>query len=68
MYHCATMSMSGHIAAGPQGAVIIEPADLPPVDARGGFVELTPPQAGTYLFVTRGMRWQQAAHTDRSRR
>ena len=32
MYHCSTMPMSAHIAAGMTGAVIIEPADLPAVD------------------------------------
>ena len=32
MYHCSTMPMSAHIAAGMHGAVIIEPDDLPPVD------------------------------------
>lgn len=32
MYHCATHPMSSHIAAGMHGAVIVEPADLPPVD------------------------------------
>lgn len=32
MYHCSTMPMSSHIAAGMHGAVIIEPPDLPAVD------------------------------------
>lgn len=33
MYHCSTMPMSAHIAAGMHGAVIIEPAEgLPEVD------------------------------------
>lgn len=32
MYHCATMPMSAHIAAGLFGAVVIEPPDLPHVD------------------------------------
>lgn len=32
MYHCSTMPMSAHIANGMFGAVVIEPADLPPVD------------------------------------
>src|SRR5690606_19078394 len=31
-YHCASMPMSSHIAAGMHGAVVIEPADLPQVD------------------------------------
>ena len=32
MYHCSTMPMSTHIAAGMTGAVVIEPDGLPPVD------------------------------------
>ncbi|GGB44853.1 hypothetical protein GCM10011492_39930 [Flexivirga endophytica] len=32
MYHCATMPMTAHIAAGMAGAVVIEPPGLPPVD------------------------------------
>lgn len=32
MYHCSTMPMSAHIAAGMHGAVVIEPAGLPEVD------------------------------------
>ncbi|KUG58295.1 copper oxidase [Serinicoccus chungangensis] len=33
MYHCSTMPMTSHIAAGMHGAVIIEPPEgLPPVD------------------------------------
>ncbi len=32
MYHCATMPMSAHIAAGMHGAVVIEPPGLPAVD------------------------------------
>ena len=32
MYHCSTMPMSLHIAAGMTGAVVIEPDGLPPVD------------------------------------
>lgn len=32
MYHCSTPAMSAHISAGMHGAVIIEPADLAPVD------------------------------------
>ncbi|HEX6150836.1 multicopper oxidase domain-containing protein [Nocardioides sp.] len=32
MYHCSTMPMSAHIAAGLFGAVVIEPRGLPPVD------------------------------------
>lgn len=31
MYHCATMPMTAHIAAGMAGAVVIEPPGLPPV-------------------------------------
>ncbi|GAA6525390.1 multicopper oxidase domain-containing protein [Intrasporangium sp. DVR] len=32
MYHCSTMPMSSHIAAGMAGAVVIEPDGLPAVD------------------------------------
>ncbi|QDO88703.1 copper oxidase [Ornithinimicrobium ciconiae] len=32
MYHCSTMPMSSHIAAGMTGAVIIDPPGLPEVD------------------------------------
>ncbi len=32
MYHCSTMPMSAHIAAGMHGAVIIDPPGLAPVD------------------------------------
>lgn len=32
MYHCASMPMSAHIAAGLHGAVVIEPPGLPVVD------------------------------------
>src|SRR5690606_19696977 len=32
MYHCSTMPMSSHIAAGMTGAVIIDPPNLPEVD------------------------------------
>ncbi len=32
MYHCSTMPMSSHIAAGMHGAVVIEPEGLPAVD------------------------------------
>ncbi len=32
MYHCSTMPMSSHIAAGMHGAVVIEPEGLPSVD------------------------------------
>lgn len=32
MYHCSTMPMSAHIAAGMHGAVIIDPPGLPRVD------------------------------------
>ncbi|WP_052843259.1 multicopper oxidase domain-containing protein [Corynebacterium epidermidicanis] len=33
LYHCGTMPMSMHVAAGMFGAVIIDPPDLAPVDA-----------------------------------
>jgi len=32
MYHCSSMPMSGHIAAGLYGAVVIDPPELAPVD------------------------------------
>ena len=32
MYHCSTMPMSAHIAAGMHGAVVIEPDGLPAVE------------------------------------
>ena len=32
MYHCSTMPMSAHIAAGMHGAVVVEPEGLPEVD------------------------------------
>lgn len=32
LYHCATMPMTGHVAAGMFGALIVDPPDLPPVD------------------------------------
>ncbi|GAB1516879.1 multicopper oxidase domain-containing protein [Actinophytocola sp. KF-1] len=32
MYHCSSMPMSAHIAAGLFGAVVIDPPDLPPAD------------------------------------
>lgn len=38
MYHCATAPMSLHIANGMFGAVIIDPPDLPPVDAEYSLV------------------------------
>lgn len=32
LYHCATMPMTGHVAAGMFGALIVDPPDLPKVD------------------------------------
>jgi nitrite reductase (NO-forming) len=32
LYHCATMPMSGHVAAGMAGALIVDPPGLPGVD------------------------------------
>ncbi|MFC4754574.1 multicopper oxidase domain-containing protein [Dietzia aurantiaca] len=32
LYHCASMPMTGHVAAGLFGALIVDPPDLPPVD------------------------------------
>ncbi|MFT3875901.1 MAG: multicopper oxidase domain-containing protein [Propioniciclava sp.] len=39
MYHCSTMPMSTHIAAGMHGAVIIEPDGLAPVDRSYALVQ-----------------------------
>ncbi|WP_431842093.1 multicopper oxidase domain-containing protein [Calidifontibacter indicus] len=39
MYHCSTMPMSAHIAAGMAGAVVIEPPGLPTVDKSYLFVQ-----------------------------
>ena len=39
MYHCSTMPMSAHIAAGMTGAVIIEPDGLPAVDRSYALVQ-----------------------------
>lgn len=39
MYHCSTMPMSAHIAAGMAGAVVIEPPGLPAVDRSYVFVQ-----------------------------
>ncbi|WP_109471288.1 multicopper oxidase domain-containing protein [Ornithinimicrobium cavernae] len=55
MYHCATMPMSSHIAAGMTGAVVIDPPDLPEVDREYLLVQsevylsdvATTPQAAT---------------------
>ena len=32
LYHCATMPMTGHVAAGMAGALIVDPPELPAVD------------------------------------
>ncbi len=48
MYHCSTMPMSAHIAAGMHGAVVIEPPNLPPVDLSYLLV-----QSEVYLGVSR---------------
>ncbi|MFZ2511237.1 MAG: multicopper oxidase domain-containing protein, partial [Gordonia sp. (in: high G+C Gram-positive bacteria)] len=39
LYHCATMPMPVHLAAGMFGAVIIDPSDLAPVDAEYLFTQ-----------------------------
>lgn len=49
MYHCATMPMTAHIAAGMHGAVVIEPPGLPAVDAQFVLV-----QSEIYLGARRG--------------
>src|SRR5699024_8748854 len=43
MYHCATMPMSLHVAAGMFGAVIIDPPNLDPVDEE--FLQAAQPSA-----------------------
>lgn len=49
MYHCSTMPMSAHIAAGMTGAVVIEPDDLAPVDRSYVLV-----QSEVYLSTSAG--------------
>ncbi|MDT0200893.1 multicopper oxidase domain-containing protein [Nocardioides sp. AE5] len=53
MYHCGTMPMAAHIANGLFGAVVIEPADLTPVDRSWVLVQsefyLGPADAGVDL-------------------
>lgn len=39
LYHCSTMPMSAHIAAGMFGAVVVEPKNLPTVDHSYLFVQ-----------------------------
>ncbi|MFD2394964.1 multicopper oxidase domain-containing protein [Dietzia aerolata] len=39
LYHCATMPMTGHVAAGMFGALIVDPPDLPEVDREYLLVE-----------------------------
>lgn len=61
MYHCSTMPMSAHIAAGMHGAVIIEPEDgLPEVDREYVVVQsevftdgATTPEAATDIDPSR---------------
>ncbi|TBT88770.1 nitrite reductase [Propioniciclava sinopodophylli] len=50
MYHCSTMPMSTHIAAGMHGAVVIEPEGLPAVDH-------------SYVLVQSEVFLANAAHT-----
>ncbi|HSE70423.1 MAG TPA: multicopper oxidase domain-containing protein [Nocardioidaceae bacterium] len=50
MYHCSSMPMSGHIANGMFGAVVIEPPDLPKVDRSYLLV-----QSELYLGEQRGV-------------
>ncbi|AXH96531.1 multicopper oxidase domain-containing protein [Ornithinimicrobium avium] len=60
MYHCATMPMSSHIAAGMHGAVIIEPEQgLPEVDR-----EYLVVQSETYLQPGTGQDGTPAAAVD----
>jgi len=51
MYHCSTMPMSAHIAAGMHGAVIIDPPGLPAVDREYLLV-----QSEVYLGANHGSR------------
>ncbi|MFZ1285608.1 MAG: multicopper oxidase domain-containing protein, partial [Candidatus Phosphoribacter sp.] len=55
MYHCSTMPMSSHIAAGMYGVVIIDPADLPRADREYVLV-----QSEVYL----GPGWAAAAPSE----
>lgn len=60
MYHCSTMPMSSHIAAGMHGAVIVEPADgLPEVDREYAVV-----QSEVYLQPGTGQGGTPAAEVD----
>ncbi len=60
MYHCATMPMSSHIAAGMHGAVIIEPEEgLPEVDR-----EYVVVQSETYLQPGTGQDGTAPAEVD----
>ena len=60
MYHCSTMPMTAHIAAGMHGAVIIEPAEgLPEVDKEYVLV-----QSETYLVPGTGQGEEPAAEVD----
>ncbi|GAB98307.1 nitrite reductase (NO-forming) [Kineosphaera limosa] len=59
MYHCSTMPMSAHIAAGMHGAVVIEPDGLPAVDRQYALTQ-------SEVFVTPGTggAGQPAAEVD----
>lgn len=59
MYHCSTMPMTAHIAAGMFGAVVIEPRDLPQVDR--SFVLV---QSEAYLDLAHGTDRESAAEVD----
>lgn len=61
MYHCSTMPMSTHIAAGMTGAVVIEPDGLEPVDRSYVLV-----QSEVYL-ANAATDPQQAREVDRTR-
>ncbi len=60
MYHCSTMPMSSHIAAGMHGAVVIEPEEgLPEVDREYVLV-----QSEVYLATGTGQGEVEAAEVD----
>ncbi|WP_162233121.1 multicopper oxidase domain-containing protein, partial [Nostocoides japonicum] len=59
LYHCSTMPMSAHIAAGMFGAVVIEPPGLPRVDRSYLLV-----QSEAYLDTTSGTSHDAAAEVD----
>ncbi|HSO63831.1 MAG TPA: multicopper oxidase domain-containing protein, partial [Ornithinibacter sp.] len=61
MYHCSTMPMSAHIAAGMHGAVVIEPDGLPEVDRSYALVQSEVHLDGDGRSVVRGVDAASAA-------